>query len=797
MRKIFLTLMIASLAGVMCSCEEDDKLVTNADAVTVSAGSVDSLTTPNTARVKVWYKKENYSQIQTAGILFGTVKDLDFLVTYGEDINIKFDRRDTCVFDLTELDPNTEYYYVGYAKLASGASSYSGIRFLKTLKDDISVTPGLVTFNPVSLEDASATTLTSSVVVKTLYADWTPSVDNETYPWIKSVKRLDDTTMQVTVDVIKEKEAALAGRSGQVRIMATTNENATKSRSVLINQLAAATTLTNPAEDYVYAVRAQANPVNNVATSNVGFDVESCEAPEWITGIKVGVSGGISFECQANTGVDYREGTVKIVTAMTGEENYIKVKQDPAMLMAADTVYIDYAEGSTGTVGCMSFEKTEQSLSGTLKTIKENASPELNAAFNITAPRGGGLTFKALADNRCLEDQIYPLTVYYKGGDQTYTSEIYVYHYATTFEIDQNSFEFPKSMATYTVTASKEGATIDCDADWIEATVSGTTVSIKTTSEASSERTAIVNVVWGEHVCPVTVKQLTVNDGVAQDATVNEKITVPYTETVPVAVDFNDVLDKFGLTATAMDAYYIASTASGKGKFKEDTKSVIWRALLADGTPYTSEMGANLYTGEGYGSWFDAEGNACTSATGVIALNFDEATNNINVVTTEAAEVGKTYSGQLQIAYSQPAEGKLNTYTIKVTVTISTALLKEVVFTGTTGSESYNNRTIDSLMAYAFSVEEDMIAGMIQNGEIEMVGLNADGTEVAQKTYGTTGFIFSADGNVGTYPNPVYIEYKNSRIYISVVDGMAATVPSGTYAVKFKYNGIELPVYFK
>ena len=90
-----------------------------------------------------------------------------------------------------------------------------------------------------------------------------------------------------------------------------------------------------------------------------------------------------------------------------------------------------------------------------------------------------------------------------------------------------------------------------------------------------------------------------------------------------------------------------------------------------------------------------------------------------------------------------------------------------------------------------------MIAGMIQNGEIEMVGLNADGTEVAQKTYGTTGFIFSADGNVGTYPNPVYIEYKNSRIYISVVDGMVATVPSGTYAVKFKYNGIELPVYFK
>lgn len=795
MRKIFLTLMIASLAGVMCSCEEDDKLVTNADAVTVSAGSVDSLTTPNTARVKVWYKKENYSQIQTAGILFGQTKDLDFLVTYGEDINIQFDNRDTCVFDLTELEPNTEYYYVGYAKLASGASSYSGIRYLKTLKDDISVTPGLVTFNPVSLEDPKATTLTSTVIIKTQYADWTPSVDNETYPWIKSVARLDDTTMQVTVATITEQKDALEGRSGQVRIMATTNENATKSRSVLINQLAAATTMTNPA-DHVYTPKAMPNPVTNVASSNVGFDVASCEAPEWIK-IMVGTSGAVSLECEANTGVEYREGTVKLVTAMSGEENYIKVKQDPAMLMSSDVVYIDYAAGSTGNVGCMTFESAAQRLTSTLQTIKDNASEELNAAFKITAPRGGGLTFEALADNKCLEDQIYPMTVYYKSGDVTYTRDITVHQYATTFEIDQNSFEFPKSMAAYTVTASKAGATIDCDADWIEATVSGTTVTIKTISEASTERTAIVNVVWGEHVCPVTVKQLTVNDGVAKNATVKEQITVPYTETVPVAVDFNDVLDKFGLTATAMDAYYIPSTASGKGKFSEDTKSVIWRALLSDGNPYTSAMGANLYTGEGYGSWYDANGNACTSAEGVIALNFDEATNSINVVTTEAAEVGKTYTGKLQMAYNQPAEGKMNTYTIEVSVTISTALLKEVVFTGTTGQESYNNRTIDSLMAYAFSVEEDLIAGMIQNGEIEMVGLNADGTEVAQKTYGTTGFIFSADGNVGTYPNPVYVEYKNSRIYIAVVEGMAATVPSGTYGVKFKYNGIELPVYFK
>ena len=140
--------MIASFAGVMCSCQDADKLVTNAGAVSVGAGSVDSLTTPNTARVNIWFQKKDYSQIQTAGILFGQTKDLDFLITYGKDINIKFDNRDVCVFDLIELKPNSEYYYVGYAKLASGVTSYSGIRYLKTLKDDISITPGLVTFEP-------------------------------------------------------------------------------------------------------------------------------------------------------------------------------------------------------------------------------------------------------------------------------------------------------------------------------------------------------------------------------------------------------------------------------------------------------------------------------------------------------------------------------------------------------------------------------------------------------------------------------------------------------------------------
>ena len=117
--------------------------------------------------------------------------------------------------------------------------------------------------------------------------------------------------------------------------------------------------------------------------------------------------------------------------------------------------------------------------------------------------------------------------------------------------------------------------------------------------------------------------------------------------------------------------------------------------------------------------------------------------------------------------------------------------------TGAAGTELWNNNTIDSLMGYAFSIEEDLIAGKIQSGEIEMVGLNPDGTEVANKTYGTTGFIFAADGTVGTYPNPVYVEYKNSRIYAGVIDGVSATIPSGTYGIKFKYNGIELPVYIK
>ena len=797
MRKILLTLLIASFAGVMCSCEEDEKEITNAGAVAVGAGSVDSLTTPNTARVNVWFRQQDYSQIQTAGILFGQTKDLDFLVTYGEDINVEFKNQDVCVFDLIELQPNSDYYYVGYAKLTSGVVSYSGIRYIKTLKDEISITPGLVTFDPIDLANPTATSLTSNIIVKTQFADWTPEIDAETYPWIKSATRLDDTTMQVVVSTITEQKDALEGRSGQVRIIATTNENATKMRSVLINQLPATTEMGNPA-DHVYTPKAMANPVTGVAKSNVGFDLEACEAPEWIT-IMVGTSGSVSLELQANTGVDYREGTVKLVTAMSGEENIVNIKQDPAMLLDAEVVNIDYAAGSKGAVQCLTYNSATQSLVGKagLNATKDNASAEILEAFKITATRSGGLNFEAINDNRTLAAKEYPLTVYFVDGENTYTRDMTIVQAATTFTIDVNSFEFPKSVAEYYVTTSHAGAVAETDADWIEATVNGTTVTIKTKNEPSTVREAVVNIVWGEHICPVTVKQLTVNDGVAQDYVANLSINLPYGEKQPVAVDFAEVLEKFGLTSTAMDAYYVPASGSGKGKFKADSKSIIWRTLLADGTPYTSELGSNLYTAEGYGSWYDLAGSACTSAEGIIALEFDEATGVINVSNAEAAEVGQTYTGQIELAYNQPAEGKLNTYRIKVSVTITTALLKEVTLSGAAGTELWNNNTIDSLMGYAFSIEEDLIAGKIQSGEIEMVGLNPDGTEVANKTYGTTGFIFAADGTVGTYPNPVYVEYKNSRIYAGVIDGVAATIPSGTYGIKFKYNGIELPVYIK
>ena len=797
MRKFLLTLIIASFAGVMCSCQDADKLVTNAGAVSVGAGSVDSLTTPNTARVNIWFQKKDYSQIQTAGILFGQVKDLDFLITYGEDINIKFDNRDVCVFDLIELKPNTEYYYVGYAKLASGITSYSGIRYLKTLKDDISITPGLVTFNPLDLTNPTLTTLTSTIVVKTQYVDWTPEIDAETYPWIKSAVRLDDTTMQVTVNTITEQKDALEGRSGQVKIYATTNENATKMRSVLINQLPATTEMTNPA-DHVYSAGAMAKPVTGVAKSNVGFDVEACETPEWIK-VMVGTSGSASLECLANTTTEYREGTVKLVTALSGEENFVIVKQDPAMLVDADTLVLGYAKDSEGVFGVTTYTGTPKMTNDT----RNNASPEFDNSnkegqlFRITTPQSGGIQIKALTTNQKYEPQYYPLTIYFVDGENTYTKDVTVCQNATTFSIDVNSFEYPKSIAEYYVTTSHSGATAEPQVDWLEATVDGTTVTIKTKSEATAVREGVVNIVWGEQVCPVYVKQLTANDGVAVDYAAEVNVTLPYGETTQVAVDFAEVLEKFGLTATAMDAYYVPSTSSSKGKFKADSKSIIWRALLADGTTFASDRGVNIYSGTGYGSYYDVNGNASVAGEGIIALNFDEDNAVINVLNADAAEVGATYSGQLQLAYNQPAEEKINTYTIKVNVTISTPLLKQVTLTGASGTSLWTNNTIDSLMGYAFSVEEDMIAGMIQNGEIEMVGLNADGTEVAQKTYGTTGFIFSADGNVGTYPNPVYVEYKNSRIYAGVIEGVAATIPSGTYGVKFKYNGIELPVYVK
>ncbi len=790
--------MIASFAGVMCSCEDDDKLVTNADAITVSAGSIDSYTTPNTARVKVWFKKENYSQIETAGVLYGTTKDLDFLITYGYDLNIKF-AKDTAWFDLAELEPNTEYFYVGYAKVPTDVpgeyiNSYSGIRYFKTLKDDISITPGLITFNPVDLTNIEAKTLSSNIVVKTQYADWQPTVNKEEYPWIKSATRLNDTTLQVVVDVISDSQSAANGRSGQVRISAATNEYATKVRAVLINQLPASIQVPN---DTTYTGLIATGNFLNVGSINVDLDWEASEKPEWCNLIRSN-DGTLQITYEANKINDYRTGKIKFVASMSGEERVVNIIQNPAMMLGADTIYLDYGVGNSSAISVITYNGDQAISSALLKEIQAGATAEFNETFKLARSRAGGLSIEVIKANQTLNDQIYPLTMIFReDGSETYTCDMYVYHYATEFTISQNSFEFPKSMASYSLTASHEGATIDCEADWIEATVDGTTVTIKTISEASSERTATIKVVWGDHVCPVTVKQLTVNDGTATNATVNKTITVPYGETVPVAVDFNDVLDKFGLTATAMDAYYVASTSSSKGKFAEDTKSIIWRALLADGNPYLSEMGANLYSGEGYGSWYDADGNATSSANGIIALNFDESANAINVQIGEKAEVGKTYTGQLQLAYKQPAEGKLNTYTIKVSVTIGTALLKEVVFSGATGAESYNNRTIDSLLAYAFSVEEDLIVGMIQNGEIEMVGLNADGSEVAHKTYGTTGFIFDADGNVGTYPNPVYVEYKNSRIYIAVIEGVAATVPSGTYGVKFKYNGIELPVYFE
>lgn len=796
MRKILLTLLIASFAGVMCSCEEDEKEITNAGAVAVGAGSVDSLTTPNTARVNVWFRQQDYSQIQTAGILFGQTKDLDFLVTYGEDINVEFKNQDVCVFDLIELQPNSDYYYVGYAKLTSGVVSYSGIRYIKTLKDEISITPGLVTFDPIDLANPTATSLTSNIVVKTQFADWTPEIDAETYPWIKSATRLDDTTMQVVVSTITEQKAALEGRSGQVRIIATTNENATKMRSVLINQLPATTEMGNPA-DHVYTPKAMPNPVTGVAKSNVGFDLEACEAPEWIT-IMVGTSGSVSLECQANTSVDYREGTVKLVTAMSGEENIVNIKQDPAMLVDVETLELGYQNGSEGTFIVSTYTGTPKMSNDTRNNAGEvfaNGNP--NQKFRITTPATGGIKIQALTTNQCLEDQSYPLTIYFVDGENTYTKDVTVVQKATTFTIDVDNFEFPKSIAEYYVTTSLSGAVAEPQVDWIEATVDGTTVTIKTKSEANTVREGIVNIVWGEHVCPVTVKQLTANDGVAENAVANLSINLPYGETMPVAVDFAEVLEKFGLTSTAMDAYYVTSTSTSKGKFKEGSKSIIWRALLADGNPYLSERGLNIYTGEGYGSWYDAAGNANAATEGVIALNFDESTGAINVSNAEAAEVGKTYTGQLELAYNQPAEGKVNTYTVKVSVTITTALLKEVTLSGAAGAELWNNNTIDSLMGYAFSIEEDLIAGKIQSGEIEMVGLNPDGTEVANKTYGTTGFIFAADGTVGTYPNPVYVEYKNSRIYAGVIDGVAATIPSGTYGIKFKYNGIELPVYIK
>lgn len=784
--------MVASMAGVMCSCQEDDKLVTNADSITVSAGTITDYVTPNTARVKVWFDKKNYSQIKTAGVLYGITKDLDYLITYGYDLNEAFTGNDTTYFDLAELDPKTTYYYVGYCELHDGTMSYSGIRFWQTLKDEIAITPGLVTFNPVDAADLTSDTLCSDIIVKTEYLDWSVEIDEENKAWIKDARRVDDTTLHVVVKAIEDVEAAKKGRSGQLHITATSGDGAIKQRAVLVNQLPVTTTMAQPA-DYVYNVVATGGPVmaSGVGNVNAPIDIEACEYPEWITSISRSNTGGIIIICDVNPNQEARDADIKIVTALTGDENIVKVHQVSGITLGSESVEIDYAEGSSANLQVITY-KGEVRL-GT--QTGDAASEEFLSKFKIDRPRGGGLTFTALTTNQTLNDYEYTLDVIYKDGDNVLSAPVKVIQKATTFSIDVDNFEFPKSPAEYYVVTSHEGATIECEADWIDATVDGTTVTIKTTSEASSERTAIVNVVWGEHVCPVTVKQLTVNDGVAMDGTQNVSIDLPYGETASVAVDFNDMLSNFGLTATAMDAYYILSTSSDMGKPREDTKSIIWRALLADGTPFLSALGANQYTGaDGYSSYYDAAGNAAYSADGVMTLTFDEATGMINVALTESAEVGATYSGQLQLLYTQPTEGKENTYTVKVSVTVGTPLLKELSYDVTVDEEPFEEKKIDSLLAYALSVNEEEVASLIADGSIEFVGVNVDGTEVSAKTYGTNGFIFDASGNVGTYPNPVYVEYTKSKLVAGLIEGVAAKAPAVSCVVKFKYNGIELPV---
>ena len=783
--------MVASLAGVMCSCEEDDKLVTNADSITVSAGTLTDYVTPNTARVKVWFNKKDYPQIKTAGVLYGITKDLDYLITYGYDLNEEFTGNDTTFFDVAELDPKTTYYYVGYCELHDGTMSYSGIRFWQTLKDEISITPGLVTFDPVNATDLTADTICKDIVVKTEYLDWSVEIDEKAKSWIKDARRVDDTTLHVVAMNITDMEDAKAGRSGQIRISATSGEGAIKSRSVLVNQLPVTTTMAQPA-DYVYNVVATGGPVmaSGVGNVNAPLDLDACEYPEWITSISRSNTGGIVIVCDVNPNQDARDADIKLVTSLTGDENIVKVHQVSGITLGSESVELGYAEGSTANLQVITY-KGEVRL-GT--QTADAASAEFLEKFKIDRPRGGGLSFSALTTNNTLNDFEYTLDVIYKDGDNVLTAPVKVIQKATTFSIDVDNFEFPKSPAEYYVVTSREGATIDCEADWIEATVNGTTVTIKTTSDATSERTATVNIVWGEHVCPVTVKQLTVNDGVAMDGTQNITIDLPYGETAAVAVDFNDMLSSFGLTSTAMDAYYILSTSSDKGKPREDTKSIIWRALLADGTPFLSALGANQYTGEGYGSYYDAAGNATYKTEGLMALNFDETTGMINVLLSETAEVGATYSGQLQLLYTQPAEGKENTYTVNVTVNVGTPLLKELSYDVTVDEEPFEEKKIDSLLAYALYVNEEEVASLIADGSIEFVGVNVDGTEVSAKTYGVNGFIFDASGNVGTYPNPVYVEYSKSKLVAGLIEGVVTKAPAVSCVVKFKYNGVELPI---
>ncbi len=802
MRKIFLTLLFISVAGVFVSCD-DDKLVTDAGLLTVGAGNSVGFTTPNSERVKVWFKKDDYERVSTAGVIYGTKKDEDYLLTYGKVLTEDFNYQDTVTFDLYDLEANTSYYYMGIGVDIKGVTSYSGIRSFTTLKDEISCEPSFLEFKPANIALPTSDTLMLDAVVTTRYDSWDVTFDADLYPWIKEAYQVDDTTLRVVISVVEDEETALTGRTAPLTLSATSG-TVVKTRSYLVNQLPVETTLSND-EDYVYSFIA-AGGYSGVGSSNAGVTCTS--KPDWISSVTLSSEGRIQVTADPNKSMETRTGEVVLVTDLTGEENIVLVSQVPGITLTADTLYLEYESNGRDAVDVTTYDGTNAAI--TYEYVDDFAD-YFTYAYSKNNSR---ITIIAKTENSNLDPIVKSVILYYGEDDEDLSEplskEFVVCQNSTDFTVDPETLEYPKSAGSHDVTASHAIDTVYAayesrgpNSEFLNLSWSGDVATITTSdNNTNSERTATVSIQWGEHIATVTVTQSN-EDETAEPAggSYTVDLTVPYGSTGTVSLDINEVLDAFGISQTAYNTYFIPSSSSSMGKVSTTDKSIVWRFLNADGTPYTNSSGDYAYTGTGYGCYFDEDNNVTYRSTSIYGLNFDEDEYCFDVEIVNG-NVGDTYSTTAELLYTLPSSNWECVYAVTVNVTVGKETFTEMWYElDEAFFEDGTNYVVDDInavLADAFDLDESEITSMISSGEIAFYGYSSDGSLTTSPNYSTTGYIYDADGNVASYPNPVYITYENGTLTCGHVSGGGELDYYGDYSfiVEFLYGDLYLYVGF-